>query len=526
MRLEVQKDHVLLQGTEKELKAVKKLPIGIKYPKKPRVIQNVVERLKLNAEVTLPPLRPFPEWFSYRTEPLPHQDEALRLLWTFKGTNLLLDPGLGKTKILLDFLHLRNYDKVIVVCPSPLISVWMDERIKHRPELKLHPILAVSDELPKKGILLLSYAMSRLRHTEILYWTPQCIILDEALIQNKSTTALNMIMLGKLAEERILASGSLVNNGPLNLYYPLHFSEPSLVGGSFTKFADYFTDPKLKKKILERTSYGNTPDPEHLDELKSIVQATSIIMRKEAVMEHLPKPITEIVPVEMPPEYEELERNIRSNWVLEIPGHTPVFLENPLEVHSRIAQLSAGFFYIEEDGRKLPWFLDEQPKIDRFIAHACESSDRGIVWFRYRAQGIALQERLDREGIPYLFVDGSTKNVSQVVQEFNSNPKFKYLLAQERVLNYGQTIMGSEESIFPGMTSTVVEQHFITESYSYQVTTQQEGRNHRIGLTFQPRYYKYLMTDLDCLVRETLESRRDVSEKILEQFVLKVPRST
>ncbi len=509
MHLQLEDNLFKLRGTPKELKNVKELPIGNVFPKKPRVIQNVVTRLGLNQQVELPPLKPFPRSFHFHTEPLNHQLRALQILWTFKGTNLLLDPGLGKTKILLDYIHLKGYSRTLVVCPSPLKEVWLAEADAHRPEVAITPVHTTTD--PFRGnVLLLSYAMTRLRLEDLLVWRPELIILDEALIQNDSIVTQDLITLGKVSKERILASGSLVNNGPRNLYFPLKFSEPSLVGGSFIKFQDRFLVPMANVK------YRYTEKPKNIEELRGIVQATSVVMRKSEVMKDLPTPITKLVNVSMPESYITQWEDIKSSKLLRIEGVGDFELDNPLAVYSRLSQLSAGFFYLED---KVPWYFKERPKVEAFLRHALQSRERGIVWFRYTAQGLQLKEALDGAGISYLFVDGKTRKVAEVVQRFNKS-EVQFLIAQEKVLNYGQTIMGSEEGLFPGLSGHVVEQHFITESYSYQVSTQQEGRNHRIGLKFQPVYYKYLMTELDFMVRSTLESRHDVSEEILKQFVL------
>ena len=72
-------------------------------------------------------LLPLPEDFKFYTEPLSHQLLALRFGYTYKSFGLLLEPGLGKTKVILDYIYLIKSNKNLIICPKPLLFVWEDE---------------------------------------------------------------------------------------------------------------------------------------------------------------------------------------------------------------------------------------------------------------------------------------------------------------------------------------------------------------------------------------------------------------
>lgn len=121
-------------------------------PAFPSILQNIVERLKkkLRTPITTKekdivdllkadrPLLRIPEAFQYYTDPLEHQELALRFLYSRGGGGLLLDPGLGKTKVVLDYIALMRFTKSLIVCPVALRDVWVDEVATHRPDLKIH----------------------------------------------------------------------------------------------------------------------------------------------------------------------------------------------------------------------------------------------------------------------------------------------------------------------------------------------------------------------------------------------------
>lgn len=125
---------------------------GQRYaPAFPSILQNIVKRLKRKIKTITTKekdivdllkrdaeLVRIPEDFKYYTKPLEHQELALRFLYTRGGGGLLLDPGLGKTKVVLDYIALKNFTKSLIVCPVALRDVWVDEVATHRPDKTIH----------------------------------------------------------------------------------------------------------------------------------------------------------------------------------------------------------------------------------------------------------------------------------------------------------------------------------------------------------------------------------------------------
>lgn len=120
-------------------------------PAFPNILQNIVKRLKKKIKTITtkekeivdllkkePTLLPIPSAFKYFTTPLEHQELALRFLYTRGGGGLLLDPGLGKTKVVLDYIALMDFSKSLIVCPVALRDVWVDEVKTHRPDKTIY----------------------------------------------------------------------------------------------------------------------------------------------------------------------------------------------------------------------------------------------------------------------------------------------------------------------------------------------------------------------------------------------------
>jgi hypothetical protein len=83
-------------------------------PAEPSILFNLYHRLKkakrtLRIEpgvldiINMPfALKQIPESFKFHTMPMPYQEIALRYLYTVGSGGLLLDPGMGKSKVVLD----------------------------------------------------------------------------------------------------------------------------------------------------------------------------------------------------------------------------------------------------------------------------------------------------------------------------------------------------------------------------------------------------------------------------------------
>ena len=153
-----------------EYKWLNKYPAFVKdgmyyyVPAKVQILHNIIQRMKLaKRKLTLTKdvhdflqspfkLKALPEAFKFHTSPMPYQEIALRYLYTVGSGGLLLDPGMGKSKVALDYIALMKFKKVIIVCPKPLLFVWEDEIAVHRPDLTFYTVKTTDWEQEKEGI--------------------------------------------------------------------------------------------------------------------------------------------------------------------------------------------------------------------------------------------------------------------------------------------------------------------------------------------------------------------------------------
>ena len=383
----------------------------------PRIAKTVLSRLKEEVDGAFalkitpdvksimewkPFLDPLPDWFRYYTEPLEHQDIALRYLWTFRRYGLGLDPGLGKTKVVLDWIWLLMQanaragvpnEKFLVVCPRPLLSVWKKQGKIHRPELVTHVLQSVTysqrfrerklkledmspdtpeyrqktaqirremsaidverrleiDGIRKADVVVTNYAKVVQNTGFFLSQKWLGLAVDEALVKNpdsEQTDALTRIC--EKVDNFTLMSGTLINNHAGDVFSPVRMMHRDLLGTSFYKFKKRYaieTDMKVGREEEEQRTIKRIVGyrREHL--IKAALDSVFLFMRKEQWLKDLPPKVFKEVHVRMSDAQKAAYRELKANYSLSLGNGAVVEVDNALSCTAKLTQISSGFLY-------------------------------------------------------------------------------------------------------------------------------------------------------------------------------------
>ena len=543
----------------KELRILESFPGFLKdglnfyAPGKPRVVANLFARIskvikpvniKFTAEVKkmvenaiqLPDL---PADFTFFTKPLPHQLQALRFMYQQGSCGLLLDPGLGKTKIILDYIHLMSFKKALIVCPKPLLYVWEVEVAKHRPEISLYIVKSTDweserEEIDKAQVVVVNYNKAVTLEEQLKGLGLQFIALDEGLIKNYDTDRTkSLTRLGKRVPYKCVMSGTLINNSPLDCFSPIRFVEPASVGEGVTKFKDrYATVSRHNRNII--LGYRDMP------EIKSIIDATCIVMRKEEWLKDLPKKHFHLLKCALEGEALQCYNSLVSNWIFESDGVLYEF-DNALSRLGKLLQIANGFSYITEEDpieeleeispskkskKRKTKFFENPPKIKEFLS-LIEGRDkldnrRAIVWFNFQAELEMLEACLKKEGLSFITIKGGDKDIGTKIKMFNEDPSIRFLLGQAKTINYGATILGKESEegdILSEYSTTISDQVFFSLNFSLEVFMQQQDRIHRIGQTKECHYWIIITNScIESKIYKAMEDKVFVNRSLLVDF--------
>lgn len=489
-------------------------------------------------------LKLIPSTFDYHTKPMDFQEIALRYMYTMDGGGLLLAPGMGKSKVVLDFIYLKNFKKTIVVCPKPLMFVWGDEIKTHRPELKGYCVNTTDWEVEKKGVLdpensviIINYDKAVRFKSELLSVGFDYIHLDEFLIKNYRTARTAAITtLGNNIPYRSGGSGTLVNNSPLDVFCPVRFLQPSLVGTGYYAFLDQYT----VRKYIEDNRTGEKRKKvvaiKRQDEIRSILESCSIIMTKDKWLQNMPGKKFIDYQVQMGDDQREAYLQLCKNYRLEIEDEE-VEIDNPLVLLSKLYQIANGFLYVNKETQKeaefdfLPESLDSAvkpkktkrkviffkdqakiTKLDQLMDNEL-AGRKFILWFNMDAERQLIETLLEKRGTKYLTIKGGEKGVGDKVRSFNQTQDIQVLLCQAKSVNYGITVLGKKlpdkEDIeevdveaVPNIDPRVWTQVFYSQNFSLEVFLQQQDRTHRIGQTMDCEYFRLFA---NCSVEERIK---------------------
>ncbi len=484
--------------------------------------------------------------FVFYTQPLKHQLIALRFLITNRGGGLLLDPGLGKTKVCLDFAAYMKFKRVLVVCPKALMFVWEDERNFHRPDLSFTSFNTTEWEDhadPEKTLWIINYRKAVLLKDKLKKMKFDAIFIDEGLVKNPSSEQTKALTnLSKKIPYRVIMSGTLVNNSEIDLFSPVQILEPSLVGTSFTKFRDEYFHTWSPDKDDDRIKIVS--NPKDRDMLKSILHSCSMVMRKEEWLDLPPKEFIE-VKVPMPERTAHHYYELMSNYITVVEG-TEVEVDNPLSAMCKLMQISNGFVYEKNEdftdyclpslkkkgrGKNRPvYYFEEQPKLDALqnLLEGDLRREKLVLWYVMDAERKLLEGLLTGLGVPFLTIAGGEKDVRSKVSAFN-DPEggIQVLLCQAKTLNYGVTLLGEQdeeeddvESVLElRLNHAVHTEVFYSLTFSLEVFLQQQDRIHRIGQTHACKYYM-LVSDspIEQMLVDKLKNKMEIRNYMLEDI--------
>ena len=254
--------------------------------------------------------------FKFITEPYKHQKESLlKLIYNFRW-NLSIDPGLGKTKIAIDYLRYIQRP-ALILAPTSLLKNWVREFETHggndlkvcifaqdyKP--KYVPVLGsngepikVDGKVKKKleptrqgkirwleemdediDVLLVGYHSAASYKKEIMaYYNYDVIILDEShrIKSFKSKNSEGARELSQKAYRRVTMSGTYILNSPIDAWPQMDFLSPQILNKGFYAFRDKYC-------VFHKDFRHQIVGYKNLDQLGKVIDTFSTVVTKDQV---------------------------------------------------------------------------------------------------------------------------------------------------------------------------------------------------------------------------------------------------
>jgi superfamily II DNA or RNA helicase len=409
------------------------------------------------------------------------------------GGILADDMGLGKTvqAIALLLWAKTKYKRKLnlVVAPTSVVPNWEREISKFAPSLKTVVWQGANrsqraPELEKADVMITSYALLR-RDEELLQALDlRYVILDEAQhIKNPMSQTARSAK--KLSSERRLAlTGTPIENRLSELWSIFDFVSPGLLG----------TLKTFEERVARPIDRG---DMDTAQRLRATIKPFVMRRVKSDVAKDLPDKIEQemIVPLAEAQSklYKQILRQIRKSVLSEVEkkGISKAQIQI-LAALTRLRQVAC-------DPRlmKLPdtdFTADDSGKLGalrELIDEAIDGGHRVLVFSQFVEMLNHIRAALDADGVEYQYLDGSTKDRMERVDQFNEDASVPVFLISLKAGGTGLNLTGAD---------TVV--HF-DPWWNPAVEDQATDRAHRIGQTKNVNVYKLI-------------AEGTVEEKILE----------
>jgi SNF2 family DNA or RNA helicase len=424
------------------------------------------------------------------------------------GGCLADDMGLGKTLQTISFLRFLK-DKYpgstqLVVCPTSLIFNWENELQKFCPTLKYHTHYGLQRELTEThfsdfDIVLTTYGVVRndVDHLSGFLW--QYIILDESqAIKNpdaRITRAINQLR----AVNRIILSGTPVQNNTSDLYAQFNFLNPGLLGNR-EFFNREFAVPIDKLGSKEKTQH-----------LKKLINPFTLRRTKEQVAKDLPDKTVTVLWCTMEAEQRKLYNQYRDSYrntllkKIDEQGISKSGMD-VLEGLLRLRQICDHPALVDKSEDALKTSV----KIEELVREVQENAGNHklLIFSQFTQMLHLIRDEFDKAEIPYCYLDGSTSlpNRQEQVTTFQEDESKKAFLIS---LKAGGV----------GLNLTVADYVYLVDPWWNPAAEQQAiDRAHRIGQTRKVFAYKMICKDsIEEKILQLQERKKTLADDLIQE---------
>nr|WP_067057898.1 DEAD/DEAH box helicase [Mucilaginibacter sp. L294] len=402
------------------------------------------------------------------------------------GGCLADDMGLGKTIQTLALLQKHKEDTEaanskatsLVIMPTSLIYNWLNEAKKFAPQLRLMVHTGAfryksAEVFANYDVVITTYGISRIDIEMFKAYFFDYVILDESQnIKNPSSKSFQSVRQLK-SRFKLILSGTPVENSVNDLWTQMSFINPGLLGAQ-QFFQNEFVTPIEKKK-----------DEDKARKLQAIIKPFVLRRTKEQVATELPPKTENLFYCKMSEEQAEVYDKVKSEYRNELLRS----IEDGTYAKTQI-QVLQGLIKLRQIANH-PSMIDAEYEGDsgkfenvvHTLANVLDGGHKVLIFSQFVKQLTIYRNHFDKEGIPYVYLDGSTQNRGDVVKQFQEDTKTRVFLISIKAGGVGLNL-------------TEADYVFILDPWWNPAVEQQAiDRTHRIGQTKNVFIYKFITKD-------------------------------
>jgi len=427
----------------------------------------------------------------------PYQREGfswLAFLWQHGLGGILADDmGLGKTlqalALLVHAAEQGNRAPFLVVAPTSVVSNWLAEAHRFAPGITAVGITAteaksgvpLTDAVAGAQLVVTSYALFRLDFDAYQSQEWAGLVLDEAqFVKNRASRA-NACARELATPFKLAITGTPMENNLMELHALFSVVAPGLFP-SARRFAEEYQRPieGSTKGTATETSAKAAAETrtERLARLRRRIRPLMMRRTKELVAGDLPPKQEQVLHVDLEPRHRKLYDTFLQRERQKLLGLIEDLDRNRFIVFRSLTllrMLSLDASLVDEKYASMPSVkLDAlMEQLDDVVAEG----HRALVFSQFTTFLAKAASRLEAQGVPYAYLDGSTLRRSEVINRFKAGEAPVFLIS----LKAGGF----------GLNLTEADYVFLLDPWWNPATEAQAvDRTHRIGQTKNVMVYR------------------------------------
>lgn len=440
----------------------------------------------------------------------PYQEEGVhwleRLRLMYLNGILADDMGLGKTLQAITAItqnQLKNKGaRSLIVCPTSLLYNWKEELHKFNPKLTSLVVDGIPQQrkkllakLSEYDVVITSYTLLQKDIETYSQVAFSYAILDEAQhIKNRGTRNAKSVKMIQAAH-RLILTGTPIENSLDEMWSLMDFLMPGFLS-TYDRF--------LEKYIR----VSGAQQQQNIEYLRRKVSPFILRRMKSDVLHDLP-PVSEIVyhcqlsDVQMEL-YRSYAASARDELVklVERDGFDKVQI-HVLATLTRLKQICCHPAIFAKEKAE----LGDSSKYDmllELLQTLVESRHKTVIFSQYTRMLQIMREDFEQRGIPFSYLDGSTKNRLEIVKNFNEDPKIPVFLVSLKAGGTGLNLVGADTVIHYDMW------------WNPAVENQATDRVHRLGQKNSVSSYKLItLNTIEEKIVEMQKRKKGLVKKVV-----------
>jgi len=433
------------------------------------------------------------------------------------GAALLMEMGTGKTLTSIAVAG-RGYlnekvKKLLVVCPSSVMSVWAKELEEFADfELTVAVLEGTMQKRKQKlneliignglRVAVINYEASWRMIEELKKWQPDMIIADESQRIKTPTAAQSkgMHKLGDIAKYKMILSGTPVQNSPLDVYSQYRFLDKTIFGTSYYAF---------RTRYARMGGYQGHQVIGYINQEELIKKAHSIAYRvTKAEALDLPEQICTMRYCDLEPTARKVYDGIKKQNYMELESGE-ITTTNVLTRLLRMSQITGGF--VNNDDGETEFISEAKLKaLEEIIEDiVIETGKKVVIFARFIKEIEAIRKMLESKNIKYSWIAGEVKmeERGQMVKQFQENNEVKVFVAQIQTAGLGITLTAADTSVFYSL------------DFNFANYSQALARLHRIGQKNNVNHIHLIAKDtIDEKIMSALSKKENIAKSVVDDW--------